>query len=82
MFWVINKRNKNENDSLLKKKLNIGIFNFMEKKRELGGCSYFYIMIIFLRGRVLDKNDIGKCLSFIVENYWFFFYLWDSCVYK
>lgn len=49
-----------------KKKLNIGIFNFMEKKRELGGCSYFYIMIIFLRGRVLDKNDIGKCLSFIV----------------
>lgn len=56
-----------------KKKPNTGISNLMEKKRELGGRSHFYTMIILLRGRALDKNDIGKRSSFTVQNHGFFF---------
>lgn len=56
-----------------KKKSNTGISNLMEKKRELGGRSHFYTMIVLLRGRALDKNDIGKRSSFTVQNHRFFF---------
>lgn len=57
-----------------KKKSNAGISNLMEKKRELGGRSHFYTRIILLRGRALDKNDIGKRSSFTVQNHRFFFF--------
>lgn len=56
-----------------KKKSNTGISNLMEKKRGLGGRSHFYTMIILLRGRALDKNDIGKRSSFTVQKHRFFF---------
>lgn len=72
MSWVTNKRNKNENDSLLKK-IKYRYFQSHGEKRELGGRSHFYTMIILLRGRALDKNDIGKRSSFTVQNHRFFF---------